>query len=627
MRNDAPAVPRVRKSLALVALALTPLPMSDAQQPTTVDTGVAIKRRWLCHRYSLIGDNSAVVTERQQRHLKLLVGTLCVTFGCVLFGNAASELQMKLTVLPPPPALPPLPPPIQPPSPPPQPPPSPPYWQNLVAPAELPQTFGTEMPPPNTATCAWERLAATASACTGVECADEDAFAAPIYRCTGDGHRSFLVGPFTSSVGSWYSVAATVPLLRRGDRITRYTGDAVSASDATTVISYPPLHMHHIHVWSPDGESGHWWETHGDYARADDDTNNDQLFDYSLASPPAGKCVVYDEDKPLVIDAQLNDVRFSTGTAMARDHAGAEDPSTADLGAAAPPYSWYLRIAFEVERQTTSAVRTCAPVHKLVMLYPVDAHALNDRLGRFDAGSRETVFVWTHRLPYGGTVALPVHNHVHRARYAGHMMLRGEHTLAGLVGGATGQSLGSLIASLPPTNRTATLRRIVRDRARADGSLLCSDNPSEPTFVSRPEGGDGMGGFFDRRGRLECEPFAFGAGDLVTVILFSRPIWASHLTVFPQHAMIFLFYTPLNGTRAPILSMVRARGYPAGYTITDLDGTRSLRCAQPPDDVMPPSWEEGAYDNDGVVGEPPDTSALDADEYMDIMFRCVGVDG
>ena len=176
--------------------------------------------------------------------------------------------------------------------------------------------------------------------------------------------------------------------------------------------------------------------------------------------------------------------------------------------------------------------------------------------------------------------------------------LRGEHTLEGLVGGA------SVLASLPPTNRTATVRQIVLNRARADGSLLCSNDASEPTFVRRPESGDGMGGFFDRQGRFECEPFAFGAGELVTVLYFNRPLWATHLRVFPQHALIFIFYTPLDGSRAPLDSMVSPHGsLGAGYTVTDLDGTRSLRCAQPPENAP-----DGAYE-DGVVGVPP-TPAL-----------------
>ena len=80
-----------------------------------------------------------------------------------------------------------------------------------------------------------------------------------------------------------------------------------------------------------------------------------------------------------------------------------------------------------------------------------------------------------------------------------------------------------------------------------------------------------MGGIFDRQGRLECEPFAFRAGEVVTVLLFSRPIWATHLRVFPQHALLFLFYTPLDEARPPpLISMVTLDGHPA-YTATDLN--------------------------------------------------------
>lgn len=496
-----------------------------------------------------------------------------------------------------------------------------------MLPPELPLLFDTAVPA-NTSACTWERLAAFASACTSFSetsvfalCGDVEKDApsgqndgantrplqpsyggdddigagqsrlvrghhrVPVYRCMRGGVRSFLVGPFSSSVQQWHSIVATVPLLRRGDRIIRYTGDAVRASDATTPIAYPPLHLHHIHVHHPDGV-GHWWETHGDYARADD------KYDYSLASPPTGRCVVFDDDRPLRVYAQLNDVRYSTGTAMAgdghgtdRDDGHSDDHNSSTLGgqhATGPRYGWFFRIAFEVEQASAPA---CEPVHKLALGYPIDAHVLHDHVARFDAGSRETVFLWTHRLPYGGTVAPPLYSHVHRARYAGHLLLRGEHTLDGLVGGANGQTLASLRASLPPSNRTAIVRQMAIDRARADGSLLCSDDPNEKTFVSRPEGGDGTGGFFDRRGRLECAPFAFAAGEVVTVLLFSRPLWATHLRVFPQHAQIFLFYTPLDGARTPIVSMVPIHGYPAGYTVTDLHGTRSLRCGLPPTDA------------------------------------------
>ena len=413
--------------------------------------------------------------------------------------------------------------------------------------------------------------------------------------------RSFLVGPFRSRVQQWHQIGVSVPLLQRGDRIVRYTGDAVSARDASTPIGYPPLHMHHIHVHHPGAgddppswrqDVDHWWETHGDYARAGDDH-----FDYSLASPPPGCCVVMDHNEPLFVDAQLNDVRFSTGTAMAGD--GGASPNLSAFVALQPSYSWFLRIGFEIEpppttatSSTSAATAPCTPVHKIVLGFPFDEHAQHDPLARFDAGNRETVFVWTHTLPHGGTIVTPSHSHIHRARHGGHLLVRGSHTLEGL----TGNSIDALRASLPQANRIAALRSLVIDRARARGTLLCHDDENAPTFVYRPEGGDGTGGHFDRQGNFVCKPFAFGAGELVTVLLLSRPVWAWQLELFPQHAQIFLYYAAASSSHGapPLVEMVPVDGYPNGYTLTDLDDTledaRSLRCTQPPV-TSPDAWQ------------------------------------
>ena len=498
--------------------------------------------------------------------------------------------------------------------------------------------------PPNTSSCSWERLAISASACTDfsesgilTRCGSENQLEhaterAPVYRCSARGDartRSFLVGPFQSRVQQWHSIVASVPLLQRGDRIVHYTGDTVSARDASTPIGYPPLHMHHIHVHHLE-DSDHWFETHGDYARA-----GDAHFDYSLASPPPGCCVVMDHSEPLLVSAQLNDVRFSTnwgGTAMAggsnlaptvanemraQESLGMMPPCTATSTpgvyrtpgghSCSPSYSWYFRIAFEIEQPTppmptatssAAAATPCRPVHKLVLGFPLDAHAQNDPLRRFDAGNRETVFVWSHKLPYGGSVVTPSHSHIHRARHGGHLLIRGQHSLEGL----TGTSIDALRSSLlPQTDRIAALRSLVLERARADGTLLCHDDESQPTFVHLPEHGDGHGGHHDRQGSFVCEPFAFEAGELVTVVLFSKPVWALELELFPQHAQIFLYYEPAhtradNGAvfSAPLVQMVSIHGYPNGYTLTDLDGAlgadaRSLRCIQPPTEELAPS--------------------------------------
>ena len=81
--------------------------------------------------------------------------------------------------------------------------------------------------------------------------------------------------------------------------------------------------MHHIHVYAND--LPHWFETHGDYPL--------DAHGYSLSSPPLGSCVVVQEATPTTVFAQVNDVRFSTGTAMATGCSSSEE---SDIGEAKP---------------------------------------------------------------------------------------------------------------------------------------------------------------------------------------------------------------------------------------------------------------------------------------------------
>lgn len=99
-----------------------------------------------------------------------------------------------------------------------------------------------------------------------------------VYHCIDGGSaRTMLVGPLVNEVQTWTTMVVPVALLRRGDRILSYTGDAVYAPSTEAALDplwvpvpvpYPPLHMHHIHVSRNDGDSSddgpHWFETHGD---------------------------------------------------------------------------------------------------------------------------------------------------------------------------------------------------------------------------------------------------------------------------------------------------------------------------------------------------------------------------
>ena len=490
---------------------------------------------------------------------------------------------------------------------------------------------------------------------------------APVYICARNNTRTALVGPFTSRVQEWHTIHVFLSLLSPGDRIVKYTGDTVSANDTTTPIGYPPLHMHHIHVYA--NYTPHWFETHGDYPL--------DAHGYSLSSPPPGSCIVVKDEPPTKVFAQVNDVRFSTGTAMAGGSAGGtpteyERLSLEALRARAPAYRWYFRIQFELEpgsssgpppldrhdygalgaasaqlgaasaqasaavgaassaalgavsstiggiitpRASAAAARgaararaeaeaaranACKPVHKLILMYPMDEHVSSDVLQRFDCGNRQSLFTYSIVLPSSGTVVPPSWMHTHRARHGGYVLLRGEHTLFSLVAGAPNASsavenltaahieyttLLEDVSAMPASARVASLRRAVLERAGA--SLLCHDDERQPTSFAINETGDGLGGHFDRQGATVCEPFSFRADEKVTAFSFVNPNWALDLKVFSQHTMLFLLFTPDPAAAEP--PPLVTQQLPHEYRVLDLDrnlyDARSLHCKpsyQPP---------------------------------------------
>ena len=317
--------------------------------------------------------------------------------------------------------------------------------------------------------------------------------AAPVYLCARNATRTALIGPFSSRVQEWHTIHVLLSMLSPGDRIVKYTGDTVSADDASTPIGYPPLHMHHVHVYA--SHAPHWFETHGDYlldahghslswrtAAPSPDAHGHSLtaapsppdaHDYSLSSPPLGSCVVVQEEGPTKVFAQMNDVRFSTSTGMASGSSRAEQTehdraSLDELRATGRPYRWYFRIRFVLEPSSapplaaaaasvvtvsdaeppptapiavaSTTANGCQPVHKVVLMYPQDEHASHDYLGRFDCGGRQALFTYSIELTYSGTVVPPSWMHTHRARHGGYVLIRGSHTLFSLVVGAADSS-------------------------------------------------------------------------------------------------------------------------------------------------------------------------------------------
>ena len=583
---------------------ITPIsPSAFSPNPAVVDdtpSSSTRKTRWLCHRYSLIGD--AASKEHRRRHLKRALKLMAL---CIILGLAV------LAVLPSPPA--------------PQEAPLPPdptcdHWERLWdSPAQVCSTDSEQSAllkaPLLRGFDSVEEIMASMSAAERAQMERESADplrdypagAAPAWRCVRANMRSLLVGPFRSRVQEWHSIKVTVPrLLRKGDRILRFTGGGVRADNLSKSIGYPPLHVHHLHVHH--FYESHWFETHGDYLSSSTPAGRAAgeggPWAYSLSSPPHGTCTILDaDDGSITVDAQLNDVRFSAGTAMAGEAGGAGGWAS-DTRAAAlkqtratfgPGYEWYLRITFEVQEESDGSSGSssgqhqalpppCTPVHKLLLSYLLDDHALADPLMRFDAGNRETLFSWTLTLPVSGRMRPPAWLHAHRARYGGYLLMRGEATLPDLLGlGAGGASvraaLDHLRDALPPSNRTAAVRRILVERASRDGRLLCYDDPSQPSFVVNPESGDGLGGTFDRNGRLVCDEFDFAAGENLTAVYLKASMGSG------PHAL------PAARTARLLLHARRGRAWRAAAARTLVNGQfvrrdgpdrgrRSLHCVQ-----------------------------------------------
>merc|ERR1711972_1100265 len=221
---------------------------------------------------------------------------------------------------------------------------------------------------------------------------------------------------------------------------------------------------------------------------------------------PKGTCMVHD-GSPVGVFAQVNDVR-QQGSA----------------------YSWYLRIKFELADDQPKHIA----LSKLALYYPLDAHAEKGPLNRYDVGNTTNVMFWPITFENSGEL-LPetVRLHTHRARHAGYVLVKGNHTLGNLIGSPRDCYLSNECSSV------AAVRRLVLKKAGS--SVLCHDDPEVPSFVT-------LDGHFDRQGSIFCKAFSFAKGDTVTVFSFSTPVWAADMNPFPQHTIMFAYYRPLLGT-------------------------------------------------------------------------------
>ena len=268
------------------------------------------------------------------------------------------------------------------------------------------------------------------------------------------------------------------------------------------------------------------------------------------------------------VQAQVNDVRFAAGTSMvAKKHkdaaaANAAADALTELRKDHGSYNWFLRIRFEL----AAAHEHCTVVSKFILMYPPDLMSTQDLLNRYNVGNSSKAYSWTIEMDVpGGTFHPPAWMHSHRARHAGYVLLRGEHTLHSLV------SAECILGR----NGCDTVAGIRKELLTTDEEILCADNylvDTDSIYIPDKHMGDGvpspphhlmsrlhrmllwlklvvllgMTGNYDRQGNVKCKSFDFKRGDMMTVLSFAIPRWADEMGVFPQHSMLFALYVPFT---------------------------------------------------------------------------------
>ena len=397
-------------------------------------------------------------------------------------------------------------------------------------------------------------------------------YSAPIFSLASPSQGGLLFGPLTTNPGDW--VTTTIPANEAMDveHITAFTGDGVDEHGQS--FSYPPLHVHHIHIrralptdatrrrTQQQGQQGvgqqfaslrrAWpftrplsWKDAAGVEHPDDweleegeegelgdedferrewqqhwfETHGDYAPNYTTAVP-AGYCRVRGDGR-LSVFAQFVDAR----------------PKSAD----APPLRFWMRIQLEVTKQP------CKPVGKLVLWYPLTDFSMDDYLMRYDAGNTDRLSWWSMRVGRAGRLVTPAWLHCHRARFGGLMVLRGQRSPF---------DYGGLTATCAAGSRTecssvAALRAFLLQRAASD--VLCNDNASAPTFWrSDATPGSAAPSFYDRQGQLLCKPHEFEAGETATIFVFQKPVWAPENAHFAMHTMVFMHFAPRDDNRAAI---------------------------------------------------------------------------
>jgi hypothetical protein len=79
----------------------------------------------------------------------------------------------------------------------------------------------------------------------------------------------------------------------------------------------------------------------------------------------------------------------------------------------------------------------------------------------------------------------------------------------------------------------------------ARDNIICHDDEElSPSFVDLPaDSSSGIGGRYDRPGSFSCIHYAFKKDERFTLFSFSEPRWDAGAAHFPQHTMVFIYFS------------------------------------------------------------------------------------
>ena len=153
---------------------------------------------------------------------------------------------------------------------------------------------------------------------------------------------------------------------------------------------------------------------------------------------------------------------------------------------------------------------------------------------------RATCCTALHATNILALVCAGAYYHAHRARFGGHLLVKGNHTPRSLGGFAPRDCF---LKTMSGCGSVADARARLLAHANASGLLICHDDPAAPTYATLPKDPAlGTGGSYDRPSQAVCRAHQFASREVWTSFAFSRVVFSGDIEPFMQHMGLFAYY-------------------------------------------------------------------------------------